>query len=312
MSSNEPKLAVVGMGTMGAGIAVAALANGMSLRMMDSDQLASDIGLQRLAERLERHVRSGLLDLDVEAAMKAVHVVTDYRSLSHGVDIVIEAVPENWEIKRPVLAELSAATDVVIATNTSAFPVDELATSVVDPSRFLGVHFFNPAEWIPGVEVVNGSATEQHAIDVAFGFLNTIGKVPTIVASSPGFLANRLQLALFSEASKIIDEGLATADDIDRVVRTTFGFRLGAFGPFAIADMAGLDVYLSILETLTAAFGERFTASEGLRQLVEQGRFGTKVGAGFVEYTREELENLIVARDTAYARLAQVTSASSQ
>lgn len=303
MSDIRPVVAIVGMGTMGCGIAVAALTHDTDVRLMDMDEAATAMGLDRLSRRLAGHARGGLIALDVETALSGVVTVSSYGDLGDDVDMVIEAVPESWEVKREVLATLSASTPAVIATNTSAFPVDELAESVVDPARFLGVHFFNPAEWIPGVEVVPGQATSASSLESASALLHRMAKVPTLVSSSPGFLANRLQLALFAEALRCLDEGLATAEEIDRVVRTTFGFRLSAFGPFAIADMAGLDVYLSILDTLSTAFGKRFEASPGLKSLVAQGRFGTKSGGGFADYDARTLDDLMARRDAAYARL---------
>jgi 3-hydroxybutyryl-CoA dehydrogenase len=308
MAHSRPVVAIVGMGTMGCGIAVAALTHDIDVRLIDVDDAATVRGMDRLSQRLDGHARGGLIELDVETALRGVVSLSGLRDVGDEVDLIIEAVPESWQVKREVLTTLSASTSAVIATNTSAFPVDELAASVDDAARFLGVHFFNPAEWIPGVEVVPGRATSASSLASAFAVLHRMAKVPTLVSSSPGFLANRLQLALFAEASRCLDEGLATAEEIDRVVRTTFGFRLSAFGPFAIADMAGLDVYLSILETLSASFGERFEASPGLRTMVAQGRFGTKSGGGFADYEARALDDLIARRDAAYSRLMAAVS----
>ncbi len=304
MLAHRPVIAVVGLGTMGCGIAVAALTSGMDVRLVDADEGATRAGIGRLTRRMQAHVESGLLEPDVLATLDRAVPAAGYADVGDAVDLIVEAVPEEWDVKRAVLASLSAGSPAVLATNTSAFPVDELATSVSGPSRFLGVHFFNPAEWIPGVEVVRGAQTSQDALAKALALLGQMAKEPTVVVSSPGFLANRLQLALFSECLRCVDEGLETPEDIDRVVRTTFGFRLPAFGPFAIADMAGLDVYGSILTTLATAFGQRFDIPPSMRTLLEEGRLGVKTGAGYATYTPAQVDELLARRDAAYSRLA--------
>jgi len=137
--------------------------------------------------------------------------------------------------------------------------------------------------------------------------LHRMSKEPTVVKSSPGFLANRLQLALFAECMRCVDEGLASPQDVDRVVSSTFGFRLPAFGPFAIADMAGLGVYESIFNTLTEAYGERFRPPDSFRRLIEQERFGVKVRRGYAPYSEAEVEELVPVRDAVYSRLLLAT-----
>ena len=139
-----------------------------------------------------------------------------------------------------------------------------------------------------------------------FDLLRRIGKRPAEVADHPGFVANRLQMALLREAIAIVDEGLATPESLDEVVRTTFGFRLPFFGPFLIADMAGLDTYASVFETLESGIGPEFAVPGALRELVDAGKFGTKSGEGFREYTDEEREALLLERDRRYAALAKL------
>ena len=303
MAARPPTVAIVGLGTMGSGIAVAALARGMRIQIIDADPEATDAAVHQLTRRVQRHVDADLLPPQVLSALEHAHVMRSYDEIETDVAAVIEAVPERWDVKREVLAQLSKLTSAALASNTSAFPVDELATSVVDPSLLGGVQFFNPAEWIPGVEVVVGQATRQAVVDDVLALLGQMAKDATVVADSPGFIANRLQLALFAECLRCVEEGIATTDDIDRVVRSTFGFRLGAYGPFAIADMAGLDVYGSILQTLQDAFGDRFAVPPTLGRLLAEGRFGTKAGRGFAEYDSLTLDDLFNARDASYAQL---------
>lgn len=309
MHDNATVLTVVGLGAMGGGITLAALLAGLSVRVVDSDQRSTEAGVRRLTERLRRHVSDGLLDKSVSGSLERVTIATGIDDACAGVDLVVEAVSEDWAIKRKVLSSLSAATPAVIATNTSSLPIDALAASVKTPERFLGVHFFHPAEWIPGVEVVPGAVTSSGSVDLAMSILGRMRKQPTTVKDSAGFLANRLQLALFLECMRCVDEGLATPEDIDRVVTSTFGFRLSLFGPFAVADMAGLDVYASILATLRDAFGARFTIPTSLQNLVEQHRFGVKSGAGFADYSLADTAALTSRRDAAYLKLLLSTGA---
>ncbi|GAA0624953.1 3-hydroxyacyl-CoA dehydrogenase family protein [Kribbella sandramycini] len=217
--------------------------------------------------------------------------------------LVIEAVPEDLGLKLGVLAAISAATgpDAIIATNTSSLPLDRLATAVVHPERFLAAHFFHPAETIPGVEVARAEQTGQHAVDEVLRVLSAAGKEPIEVAACVGFVANRLQLALFQEALACVEEGVITPADLDAVVRRTMGVRLPAYGPFAVADMAGLDVYRSILTVLHEQYGDRFAVPERITAMVEAGRLGAKAGAGFFEYA--DADQLAVRRDAVYRRI---------
>jgi len=177
---------------------------------------------------------------------------------------------------------------------------------VTGPERFLGVHWMNPAPFIPGVELIPGEETEPAVLDRAEELIHSLGKTPARVADTPGFVANRLQFALYKEAARIVEEGVATPDQIDAVVSSTFGFRLALFGPFAIGDMAGLDVYESAYRTLEKAYGKRFTAPAALVTTVNEGNIGLKNGRGFLDIDPAEQAALLAYRDNAYARLAQL------
>jgi 3-hydroxybutyryl-CoA dehydrogenase len=199
--------------------------------------------------------------------------------------------------------ESAAGEDAVIATNTSSLPVDELATSLERPQRFMGMHWFNPPEWTPGIEVVPVPETDAGAVERVLGFLRALGKRPAVVRPGTGFVANRLQMALLCEASRCVEEGLASPAEIDEVVRSCFGFRLPFFGPFQIADMAGLDVYEAVAEEHRRVLGERFFVPERLRALVAEGKTGTASGAGFYAY-EGDVEG---ERDRRYAALGELT-----
>lgn len=307
----NPVIAVVGLGTMGCGISTAALAAGLRVRAIDSTPAQTAISVERLLNRLQSHVEVGLLPASVLPAGDDLVLARDLNEVCETADVVIEAVPEMWDVKRDVLDAVSEATPRIIASNTSSFPIDDLASSVRDARRFLGIHFFNPAEWIPGVELIPGTATDPLTLATTTELLSRLGKQATTVKASPGFIANRVQLALFAECLRCVDEGLATPEDVDRIVRSTFGFRLPVFGPFAIADMAGLDVYGSILGTLSESYGARFEVPDSLRTLLDSGSFGIKTGGGYSQYSTAEVDALLTRRDTAYARLIEATTAQS-
>ncbi len=222
-----------------------------------------------------------------------------------GADIIVEAVAEDRVVKSEVLRELSAhASDTcIIATNTSSFPIDVLAQDCVRPERFIGIHFFNPADVVPGVEVIPGEATSPDVIARVMDLLIDAGKRPAVVRSTPAFIANRLQMALFLECLRCVEEGIVTPEALDTVVSTTFGFRLVFFGPFAIADMAGLDVYQGILENLHEKYGDRFATPAAIRDRVARGDLGLKTGRGFRTFDVRAQRELPETRDQMYTYL---------
>ena len=292
------RVAIIGAGTMGLGVAECFAAAGVEVRLTDATPEMTREAKERLVQRARGHAEAGLLSAEAAGRAEAVETAEDPSEASREAGLVFEAVFEDMDLKHEILAACSKAAppDAVIVSNTSSLPIDDLAGAVESPERFLGVHWFNPPEWTPGVEVIPAAATDPEVVERVMGFLRDIGKRPAIVGDGPGFVANRIQNALFLEALRCVEEGLGSAQVVDEVVRSCFGFRLPFFGPFQIADMAGLDVYVNVLETLRGGLGERFEVPEVLRDLVEQGRTGTKSGAGFLEYTDEERERLLIER----------------
>ena len=195
---------------------------------------------------------------------------------------MIEAVPEDQALKEEVLERVGAAAppEAIVATNTSSLPIAGLAGAIARPARFLGVHWFNPPEWTPGIEVIAGPDTSRAVVERVLGFMRAVGKRPAEVGDRAAFVSNRLQMALMREALACVEEGLVTREDLDEVVRSTFGFRLPFFGPFLIADMAGLDTYASVFRTLEREVGPAFAVPGALQELVDAGRVGTKSGEG--------------------------------
>ena len=294
---------MLGGGTMGGGIAGHFARAGLTVRLADASPELTEQAIERLRQRTAGHVKAGLLG---EEALRAEVAASDLEAAVDGADLVIEAVPEDPDLKAEILARASRATDGIIATNTSSLPIAELATNVERPERFLGVHWFNPPEWTPGIEVIRGPTTDGEVMTRVIALLRDVGKQPAEVADRAGFVSNRLQMALLREALAIVAEGQTTREDLDTIVRSTFGFRLPFFGPFQIADMAGLDTYVGVYKTLERDVGPEFAPPQELQALVDAGRVGAKAGAGFEEYTDEERDRLLLERDRRYAALARL------
>ena len=301
-------VAVVGAGTMGLGVAECFAAAGLKVRLTDATPELTHKAKEQLVERARGHAGAGLISTEAADRAAAVETADDVSAAVRDADLVFEAVPENLELKHEILAACSdtAPQKAVIVSNTSSLSMDELARFIGRPERFLGTHWFNPPEWTPGVEIIPAASTDTEVVEKVVGFLRAIGKRPAVIGNGPGFVANRIQMALFLEALRCVEEGLASPQEVDEVVRSCFGFRLPFFGPFLIADMAGLDVYVSVLKTLREGLGERFQTPDALRELVERGRTGTKSGAGFLEYSNEERERLLLERDRRYAALNEL------
>jgi 3-hydroxybutyryl-CoA dehydrogenase len=301
--------AVVGAGYMGGGIAQVLAMHGHKVALGDVDGGIAERSRVRLVGQARDFEARGLLPAG--AAETIAGNLTAAASIEEAVataDYVAEAVPEDPVIKADILGRICAAAPAgaVIASNTSAIPIGELAAALSNPERFLGVHWMNPAPFIPGVELIPGPQTAPGVMDLAEELIRSLGKTPARVADTPGFVANRLQFALYKEAARIVEEGVAAPSQIDAVVSSTFGFRLALFGPFAIGDMAGLDVYESSYRTLEKAYGERFAPPAALTSTVEEGNLGLKTGRGFLDIDPSSREDLVAYRDSAYARLSQL------
>ena len=302
-------VAVVGAGYMGGGIAQSLAVAGLDVRLADVDAETTQQAHERLLAEGAEFESQGLFPSGSVDRLRAnLHAADSIEAAVADRDFVEEAVPELPDLKREVLARIEAAASAqaVLGTNTSTIPVHELSSALQDPGRFLTVHFSNPAPFIPGVEVVAGAQTRPEVVERVEELLARIGRRSARVADVPGFVLNRLQFVLLKEAMTIVEEGVATPDDVDTIVSSTFGFRLPFFGPFAIADMAGLDVYVQSFATLQKAFGDRLAAPAVLTDLVEHGHFGTKTGSGFLQLEPDAQERLIAYRNRAYAQMSKL------
>lgn len=283
MSAPE-RVGVLGGGRMGAGIAHAFLLAGSRVTVVERDAASADAAAQRIGESIRRSV-------DRDPALDAGGLAARLRT---GVDIalfaddglVIEAVPEDPELKQDALSRVEAviAETAVLATNTSSLSIDGLAVGRRRPERFLGLHFFNPVPASALVEIVRGAATDAAVVEAARGWVAALGKTPVVVADSPGFASSRLGVMLGLEAIRMLEEGVASAADIDAAM--TLGYR-HPVGPLRTTDLVGLDVRLSIAEELARELGDRFAPPALLRTMVAEGRLGRKSGAGFYDWTEE-------------------------
>jgi 3-hydroxybutyryl-CoA dehydrogenase len=303
------QIAVVGSGYMGGGIAQVFALAGRDVRIADVTAEHAERSRARIIAEAVDYAGRGLLPDDAGDRI-ATHVsaAASIEDAVQSADFIEEAVPEILTLKHETLARVSAAAraDALIGSNTSTISIGTLAETVVAPERFLGVHFSNPAPFIPGVEVIPHANTRSGAADEVIALLAESGKLGVEVADVTGFVLNRLQYALFSEAARLVEEGVASAEAVDTITRTTFGYRLPFFGPFAIADMAGLDVYAFCYRSLSEGYPDRFAAPDALSDRVADGALGVKSGRGFLATPPEKLPALVAHRDAAYAAMSKL------
>jgi 3-hydroxybutyryl-CoA dehydrogenase len=303
------KVLVVGAGTMGHGLAQVFATKGISVSLADQTDELLERAKRWIAENLSYMVELGEIGQEqIEPTLARIQFTTDLKHAAQDVDYVLEAIVENLDLKKDVFQQLDAYTgpDVILASNTSSFDINELSQVTAHPERVIGTHWFHPPQITPCVEVIPSDTTSRETIDLIMRFLERMGKAPTLCKSSPGFVANRIQYAMVSEALAIIEEGLATPEAVDRIVKSSFGFRLGAYGPCEICDQAGLDVYHTIFKYFYGKFKRSaFKPPKILDRLIKQGRYGLKAGKGFYDYEGEAANRIERERDRKlYARLS--------
>lgn len=302
-------VAIVGSGYMGGGIAQVFALAGKDVVISDVSADVATANLERLMTEAGQFEADGLFPGGAQkVVVERVRAAASIEEAVADVDLVIEAVFERVDVKHETLARISAAArpDATIGSNTSTISINKLAEAVQGPERFLGVHFSNPAPFIPGVELIPHDTTDLDVLPPVEELLAASGKLSARITDATGFVLNRLQYALFHEATQLVDEGVASVEAIDTIVRTTFGFRLPFFGPFAIADMAGLDVYKFCYTSFEGDFPERFATPKILQDLVDQGALGVKSGRGFLNAPPEALPEIVAYRNRAYVAMAKL------
>jgi 3-hydroxybutyryl-CoA dehydrogenase len=269
---------------MGAGIAQVCLLAGHEVVLNDVDEAAIARGRERIAEGLDRAVAKGKLDAGIAIAADArLRDAHGLDAVGAEADLVIEAALEDMDLKRTIFRALGAAArpDAILATNTSALSVTDIADATAYPDRVLGLHFFNPAPVMALVEVVAAGPTSRDSVEAAVAFVTELGKTPVVCRDAPGFIVNRVNRPFTLEALRLVDRGMATTDEVDRAVEGA-GYPMG---PFRLMDLVGIDVNLAVARVLYGAFqSPRFRPSPLQEQKVEAGHLGRKTGRGFYRY----------------------------
>jgi len=276
---------VLGAGTMGAGIAHVTALSGRDTRLFDVDAEALDRARERIRNGLERGIELGKVDpARRDAALDRLRTTADLAEAADGADLVIEAVPERLELKRELLARVAeiVSAGCLLGSNTSSLSISAIAEPVPGAERVIGLHFFNPVPAMALVEIVRGDRTAERVVETARAFAVELGKTPIVVRDSPGFATSRLGVALGLEAIRMLEEGVASAEDIDRAME--LGYR-HPMGPLRLTDLVGLDVRLEIARHLHRELGgDRFRSPDLLERLVAEGRLGKKSGRGFYDW----------------------------
>jgi 3-hydroxyacyl-CoA dehydrogenase / enoyl-CoA hydratase / 3-hydroxybutyryl-CoA epimerase len=278
------KVGVLGAGVMGAGIAHWCSARGLTVRLKDMKPEFVAAGMKRIEELYHEGVkRRKLSALDAEHGRQRIHPTTDYTGFAR-CDLVIEAVVESIQIKSQLFREVmtQVSLDCIVASNTSAIPIDELAEASGRAERFVGIHFFNPVHKMPLVEIVRGTKTTPETVALAVEFAKQLKKLPVVVKGSPGFLVNRVLMPYLNEAGKMLEEGVSV-EDIDKAM-LDFGMPMG---PLRLIDEVGIDVAGDVATELAEAFKDRMTVAPILRRMLDEGHKGRKGGAGFYIYDGE-------------------------
>ena len=295
------KVAVIGAGTMGPGIAGEFARAGCEVRLVD---LSADIlqrAMKRLADAHEALIEAKLLSAPkAEAALRRIRPLASLETACDQVQLLVEAVPEDIALKQEMFRrfDLLCPKGAVLASNTSGLSITEIAQATKRPKLVAGMHFWNPPHIMPLVEVVKGKETSDSTAELLLEMCRRMGKRPILVRYDvPGFIGNRLQYAVLREALHLLSEGIASAEDIDAAMTAGPGLRYGLLGPLRTVDLGGLDVYHTISKYLFADLSSDSGPSALMAELVEEGKLGAKTGGGFYEYPKEELSEIIRQRD---------------
>ena len=276
------KVCVVGSGLMGGGIAQVSAQAGYEITMVDVKQEFVDRGMKAIKASLGKFAEKGKISqADMEKALAAIRTSTNLKEAAKDADYVIEAVFERADVKIPIFEQLEEVCpkETILASNTSAIPISLLASATQRPDKVIGMHFMSPVPLMKGLEVVKSLLTSEETLKVSLDFARAIGKEPVVVKDSPGFVTNRILPLVMNEAAKLLEENLASIEDMDKIVRLSFNWPMG---PFELADLVGVDVAVDLLEGIYQQTGwERYKPTPLLKRMVEIGYLGRKTGKGF-------------------------------
>ncbi len=278
------QIAVIGAGTMGRGIAYLAAVAGYDTVIHDADTDALDAARASVESSLKKQTEKGKITAaGAAAALDRLQTAADLEPAVRQADLIIEAVPEIPDLKKNIFgqADLFCDEETILASNTSSISISDLSGAVERRDRFVGMHFFNPPHAMKLIEIVRGERTSDDTVAQVRAVAETMGKTPIVVRDWPGFATSRLGIALGMEAIRMLEEGVASAEDIDRAMELGYNHPMG---PLRLTDLVGLDVRLGIAEYLAAALGPRFEPPQLLREMVRDGKLGKKSGRGFYEW----------------------------
>ncbi|WP_018719667.1 3-hydroxyacyl-CoA dehydrogenase family protein [Arhodomonas aquaeolei] len=286
MTDTLQRIAIVGAGIMGRGIAQTALAAGQEVALCDVSEAALDNAREAIDGGLQRLDDKGRLEAGTAEAVLARLAVTTRLADLADAPVIIEAAPESPELKEGIFRELdTVAPEAILASNTSSLSLTRLADVTGRPERVVGMHFFNPVPVMPLVEVIRARQTADHVVETVEALARALGKTPVRIGDSPGFAVNRILIPMINEAAFVVEEGVATAEAVDDAMR------LGAnhpIGPLALADMVGIDVVVAVMKILQDGLDEaKYQPCPLLRRLMDEGHLGRKTGRGFCEYPAE-------------------------
>lgn len=272
---------------MGAGIAETLAATGTEVFLIDKNTESAERGIQRVSENMDKEIgRWGLTASEKKSILSRIHPGADLSPVKEA-EMVIEAIPDRLDMKQELFAELDSLcpAETVLVTNTSTLSISEIAAMTTRPDKVIGLHFLNPVNRIPIVEVVRGLKTSDETYQMIREFAGQINKQPIMVNEYPGFVTTRIIVPLLNEAMHVLMEGISTADDIDAAMKLGFGFNMG---PLALADLMGLDEVMAWMENLLAELSEhKYNPCPLLRKMVRAGNLGVKTGQGFFKYDKE-------------------------
>jgi 3-hydroxybutyryl-CoA dehydrogenase len=278
------RVAVIGAGTMGTGIEQVAARAGYLVELFDAAPGAVQKALERIADSLSRAVEKGRCTApEREEALKRLSEAASVESAAAQADLIVEAAPEDLALKKELFSRLSrtARPEAILASNTSSLPITAIAAGAKGPERVIGLHFFNPVPAMKLLEIVQGERTHPLVVTAARAVGARMGKEVVVVRDAPGFASSRLGIAMALEAIRMVEEGVASVEEIDRAMELGYGHPMG---PLKLTDQVGLDVRLAVAEHLLPELGERFRPPQLLRRLVRAGKLGKKSGEGFYKY----------------------------
>lgn len=304
------KMAVIGAGVMGHGIAEIYALNGFTVSLMDVKKEILERGITQIESELKTLiVNKFITEQESFDALNRISTSTDLEDVVNGCNFVTEAVIENLELKKKVFAKLEeyACEDAILASNTSGIIISKIAEGLKRPENVVGTHFAVPPHIVPGVEIIKGKETSDLTFQISYDLMKKIGKLPFVAKKDvDGFVLNRLQLALAREAFYLVENEIATPEDIDVCLNSTIGFRWFTVGPFKQMDSAGVDSWANVGSYLFASLSNSKKVPKAITDKVAKGELGMKSGKGFYDYTELKMEDVIAERDNGFLKTLEL------